>query len=276
MVRVKRTLLIDTDIIAYQVASACQRTTIDLETGKETHEADEKEAFKTLAKVIKGLERTLESSRTIMCLTDAANFRKEILPSYKANRKDITKPVLLGALRAHVHQEYETFQRPSLEADDVMGILQTIGDVPGLIEGERVIVSEDKDMKQIPGLLFNPGKPQLGVKYTGENGADYVHLYQTLIGDTTDNYKGCPRIGPKKAELILAPWFSHGENRHPDPEWKELAWRAVVTAFEGKGLTEADALVQAQVARICRSEDYSFESKQPIPWTPVHTRKKAA
>ncbi len=272
----KRTLLIDTDIVAYQIASACQHTSIDLSTGIETHEADEAEAFRTLAKVIKGLERTLESSRTIMCLTDPCNFRKAILPSYKANRKDITKPVLLGALRAHVHDTYETFQRPGLEADDVMGILQTVGDVPGLIEGERVIVSEDKDMKQIPGFLFNPGKPQLGVVYTGPNGADYVHLYQTLIGDTTDNYKGCPRIGPKKAEVILAPWFTQGENRHPDPEWRELAWLSVVSAFEAKGLTEEDALVQSQVARICRSEDYDFLNKQPILWTPLHSRKKVA
>ena len=42
-------------------------------------------------------------------------------------------------------------------------------------------------------------------------------------------------------------------------------------AFEKKGLTEDDALLQARVARILRASDYDFKKKEPIMWTPVRT-----
>jgi hypothetical protein len=43
-------------------------------------------------------------------------------------------------------------------------------------------------------------------------------------------------------------------------------WEAVVAAFEKAKLTEADALVQAQVARICRASDYDFKTKKVKLW----------
>jgi DNA polymerase-1 len=41
-----------------------------------------------------------------------------------------------------------------------------------------------------------------------------------------------------------------------------------VCAFKGKGRTEADALLQARVARILRSCDYDLGARRVIPWTP--------
>ena len=84
--------------------------------------------------------------------------------------------------------------------------------------------------------------------------ADYNHLYQTLIGDTADNYKGCPGIGSVGAHKILD---------------ESPTWEAVVAAFEKKGLDEEEALLQARVARILRAEDYDFKKKVPKMWTPV-------
>jgi DNA polymerase-1 len=77
---------------------------------------------------------------------------------------------------------------------------------------------------------------------------------QTLQGDSVDGYKGCPGIGPKKAEKILAD--------STDP------WGDIVSAYMGKGLTEDDALVQAQVARICQHQNYNYDTAEVIPWTP--------
>jgi DNA polymerase-1 len=45
----------------------------------------------------------------------------------------------------------------------------------------------------------------------------------------------------------------------------------VVAAFESKGLTEEDALVQARVARICRASDYDFKTKEVKLWNPPVT-----
>ena len=78
-----------------------------------------------------------------------------------------------------------------------------------------------------------------------------MHLYQTLVGDSTDNYKGCPGIGPKKASAML----------DIDPSWDTVAG-----AFQKAGLTEAEALVQAQVAKILRHEDYNFDLEEVILW----------
>jgi DNA polymerase-1 len=148
---------------------------------------------------------------------------------------------------------YDTFQRPYLEADDVMGILST----SNIIKGKKIIVSEDKDMKTIPGWLFNPRKDAEEANLISAEEADYWFYYQTLVGDSTDNYKGCPGIGPVKAEKILM---------------EESSWDAVLYTYLCKGLTEQDAITQARVARICRASDYDFTHKQPIPWRPKNER----
>jgi len=81
----------------------------------------------------------------------------------------------------------------------VMGILAT---KPGNREKypSLIVISQDKDMKTLPATVWN-GKDL--VTYT-EAEADYWHMYQTLVGDAADGYKGCPKVGPVKAEKLLA------------------------------------------------------------------------
>jgi len=258
-----RTLLIDGDIDAYQIASRCE-TKVDWGDGIESKSADSEEAKKQIDDRYRALKKMLGADRLIVCLSDSQNFRKEILPSYKANRKNTIKPALLFELRKYLHESYEVFQRPMLEADDVMGILSTMGD-NDLISGERIIISIDKDMKNVPGLLFNPGHPNHGTIEISRERADYYHMQQTLTGDPTDGYSGCPGIGRAKAQRALTKQTAD-----------QTLWELVVAQFVAKGLTEADALVQAQVARICRAEDYDFINKRPIPWQPPKGQKEAA
>ena len=91
-------------------------------------------------------------------------------------------------------------------------------------------------------------------------------MMQTLMGDSTDGYKGCPNIGPAKARKLLD---------EPGTFSLEGMWDIVVGTYErasikgeSLGLGEADALVQAQVARICRSNNYNFDTKEVLPWLP--------
>ena len=72
----------------------------------------------------------------------------------------------------------------SLEADDVLGILAT---EPS--NEERIIVSIDKDLYQIPAKISKDGKT---FEEISENEANYWHMMQTLTGDSTDGYSGCP------------------------------------------------------------------------------------
>lgn len=248
------TLLIDGDVIAYQIAAAAEVAT-DWGDDFWTLHADAAEAKQTLDAWILNITQVLSGTRLIVALTDKQNFRKDILPSYKANRIGTRKPLILAALKDHLRQTTEVFERPGLEADDCLGILATMGDNK-LIKGDRVIVSIDKDFKQIPGKTYNPSHPELGVQEITKQKADFWHLYQTLIGDATDGYKGCPGVGPVKATKALANLVG------------KAAWDAIEEAFKDAGFGPEEALIQARVARILRAEDYNFTTKEPILWTP--------
>lgn len=257
--------LLDADIIAYKLASTAQRTYRF--PGLE-EPAVACEEFDTLPQRIEAevekLVHKLKATGVIVCLScpTADNWRLKVLPSYKGNRSGVAKPVHLQAVKDYMAEAYPSYRRDTLEADDIMGILSTMNGLPKSFleqhpefdpKAKKVIVSEDKDMKTVPGWLFNPAKDS-SPKLISDTEADYWHLYQTLIGDATDGYKGCPGVGPKKAEAILASC--------------EEPWEYVVEAYEAKGLTEEDALVQARVARICRVTDYDFKKKEVILWTP--------
>jgi|TARA_B100001142_G_scaffold96522_2_gene98401 DNA polymerase-1 len=243
----KKTVLIDGDILLYRIATAAE------EAAEFAHNVvaawvDMEEAKNTVRSSIDEILSSTKTNEAVICLTSSTNFRKEILPSYKANRKGNRKPIAFGPLRDWVTEEYNTYERDDLEADDLLGILATH---PTLIEGYKVIYSQDKDLLQIPGFHFNFDSQSV-TKITKEEG-DYQHYFQTLTGDRVDNYIGCPTCGPKKAEKILA---------------NNSNWNSVVSAFDKQGLSEKDALIQAQVSRILRHTDYDFNKREVKLWVP--------
>jgi DNA polymerase-1 len=247
----KTTLLIDADAILYQHAYRNQ-STFNFGDGEPcVHTDSERAKIEMIEELDKWMSR-LGADDLIICLSDPARryFRHDVLPTYKAGRSE-SRPVLLDDLADVLKGQYETFVRPKLEADDVMGILSTH---PRLVKGEKIIVSPDKDMLTIPGRLYNPRTDEETA--VTEDEADRWHIYQTLVGDSCDGYAGCPRIGPKKAAKAME-----------DCPTADL-WETVVSLFEAKGLTEDDALIQARVARICRAVDYDFRKKAVKLWTP--------
>ncbi len=195
------------------------------------------------------------ATNVIVALSDASNFRYRVYPRYKHNRKDKRPPLLRAALKEYVQARYDCFLRPDLEGDDVLGILSTS---PHIVKGDKIIVSTDKDMKTVPGKLYNSGWKEYSE--ITERAADYHHLMQTLTGDATDGYPGCPGIGPKRAEAILSGML---KDDAPVADY----WSKVVATYEKAGLSEEYALTQARVARICRA-DYDFKKKEVILWTP--------
>ena len=184
--------------------------------------------------------------KIVLCFSGEDNFRKKIYPLYKQNRVGKRKPVCYHAIVDWCKRNYESITRPNLEADDLCGILATRH------KGHTVIISADKDYKCIPSVFYNFMKRELYVIDEGE--ADYFHLMQTLMGDTADNYTGCPGIGAKTAQKLFAD--------------KGVSWETVVEAFKKKGLSESYALTQAQVARILRDENYDSKTGEIIPWFP--------
>lgn len=252
------TLLLDADIIAFKIASVSQKTVqFDPEDEPCVHADDWEDVVPRIHSAIDALKEYLRTDDVIVCLScpTAENFRLDVLPSYKGKRDYSKRPVHLGPIKDYMEANWPSYRRPRLEADDIMGILST--------SKGGIIVSEDKDMQTIPGLLFNPAKDTKARRITVSE-ADRFHLYQTLVGDTVDCYSGCPGIGPVKAEW----WLSSPE--------LGASWEAVEAAYWSKGLTEEDALIQARVARILRASDFNFNEKRPLLWTPDSAPKCGA
>jgi DNA polymerase-1 len=271
----KRTLLIDADILAYQTASANQKK-YDWGDDVISVSADLEGAKEAAREILDDLMADLEADDLVICLSDELNnFRKGIYPAYKSHRKGTERPVHLYDMKDWLAAEYPTQLWQNLEADDVMGILSTEPH-----DGERVIVSEDKDMQTIPGLLFNPRKDTEVRTITLEQ-ANRFHLWQTVCGDATDGYPGCPGAGPQMAEAVLdgLMWveqpklFKSGPRKGTEiMEWVKTIdedtsdWERIVACYNKFGLTEKDALVQANLARILRHGD--LDGNRVIPWVP--------
>ena len=243
----ERTLLIDGDILLYAEAAAVEEV-YDWGDDIWTLHGDAKVAKERVDTWLKDIQEKLEATHLVITLTDHINWRKEVLPTYKHNRKSKRKPVVFPVLRDYVSETYKTMLWETLEADDVMGILAT----DPKDKTDKIIVSGDKDLKTIPGKLYNPDHPEDGIMEISLEQANYTHLTQALTGDATDGYSGCPGVGPKTAPKILI----------------EGVWSEVVGAYEKVGLTEEDALIQARVSRILRHEEFNRKTTEVKLWTP--------
>ena len=135
------TLLIDGDIICYEAASAVEQET-DWGDDLWTLHSDLAEAKAMVLAKLLGWQGRF-SANLVIAFSDSANFRKDVYPEYKSNRKSKRKPLAYKALKQWIEGEFITYQRPSLEGDDVLGILATH---PTVIKGRKIIVSIDKVM----------------------------------------------------------------------------------------------------------------------------------
>jgi len=246
------TLLVDGDVLKYRFGFSAEWELDFGDTGV-IHHTDEQKADQKVHGFIHKWVEVTKADRVVVALSDDENFRLDILPSYKANRTNARSPLLKQYIVDLLREYYETIERPRLEADDVMGILSTSKKI---IPGKKIILSIDKDMQTIPGWFLNPNEDEVP-RLIYHQEADYYHMFQTLTGDSVDNYKGCPGVGEKRAQAILA-----------GAEDVSEMWDRVVDAYEKKGLTEADALIQARVARICRNTDWNFKKRKVKLWQP--------
>lgn len=243
--------LYDTDIFAFQVAA-----TSETKTPFGTYSFSEKQAFKSFDARISEVAETLKLTKVIMCLTDKQNYRYSVLPSYKGNRDRDTRPELLTAVKEYAAETYTSYIRPELEADDVMGILATH---PTLLDGDKIIISEDKDMRTVSAKVYNPRHPDRGIQDISPHDAAAFHMWQTICGDATDGYGGAKGIG-KASEYAL------DITALPMSEM----WGEVLMAYAQVRQTEADAIVQAQMAKILTSPYYDFQNKEVKLWTPIN------
>lgn len=245
----KKVLLIDGDILAYKIATANE---VDTHWGNGfwTLHCDEIQCKHEVDAKIEDLGQSLQADDYVVALTDKNNFRKDVLPSYKDNRKQRRKPMVLNALRDYIMEKHNGIMWKNLEADDVMGIMAT---EPHPTE-DRIIVSIDKDMRQIPAKVSRDGET---VEEIPQRLADYWFMIQTLAGDSTDGYTGLPNVGVKTAEKMI--------KQYTNVPLLDL-WKIVVGAYKSKGYSKKEALQQARVAHILRHKEYNKKTGKVKLW----------
>lgn len=236
-------LLIDADFLVYKCCAA-NETEIDWGNDVIMVTSNFSQALQMVQEELYRVASNLGVyDDSILFFSDSTNFRKTIDPEYKGHRNR-KKPCGYRRIINALTQEYPVVVLPTLEADDGIGIYATK-------ESGHIICSPDKDMKQIPGTLYDFTNEVITI--TKEEG-DRWHLIQTMSGDQTDGYAGVPGIGIKRAAALLD---KHGSS-----------WQTVLDAFAEKGLGEEIALTNARLAKILQHSDYDFQSSTIRPWCP--------
>jgi 5'-3' exonuclease len=136
------------------------------------------------------------------------NFRKEVDPEYKANRDPNHKPTYLDELRKYLLTHHQGFLTQGCEADDFFAHAKKDAEKEGKV---AIIVSIDKDLKQIPGLHYNPVKEEL--TEVSENAARSMFWRQMLEGDSVDNIKGIKGVGKMRAKKYIPEGLSDDKSK---------------------------------------------------------------
>jgi len=173
--------LVDGDLIAYRTAATCEN---EMEAVNRWRIDD------TLQLIYEAV--SLEGNKGTIYLTGSNNFRKQLDPEYKANRRDKPKPKWLQYCREYLISKWNAEVTEGCEADDAMGCNQTV---------DTIICSLDKDMLMIPGRHYNWVKQEF--RTVNELEALQSFWQSALIGDVSDNIKGIYGVGPVKAKRAL-------------------------------------------------------------------------
>lgn len=141
-------------------------------------------------------------------------FRHEAYPPYKAQREETPEDIKLSV--PYIKEILQAMHIPVLqadgfEADDVIGTLATKAGQAGV---ETYMLTPDKDYGQLiaPNVfMFKPrhgggydkiGESEIKEKY-GIDSAHKVIDLLALMGDSADNYPGCPGVGEKTAVKLI-------------------------------------------------------------------------
>ena len=235
---------VDADFTVYK---NCASAEYDVDYGNDVIVVQSKfsDALKNVQYDLKRIEDNFfGDTEIVLFFSDSVNFRKKIYPEYKGHRNR-KKPCGYKRVIRELENLYEVVTLPELEADDALGIYAT--KYPG-----NCVVSPDKDLRQIPGQLYNLDEM---MSVDPEEGRRW-HLIQTLAGDQTDGYSGAPGYGVKTATKLF--------------EAQGYDWETVVNAFESKGLGEDIALQNARLAKILTNQEYDFKELQVKLWSPTN------
>lgn len=141
-------------------------------------------------------------------------FRHDAFPEYKAQREETPEDIKLSV--PLIKQVLEAMHIPILqvdgfEADDIIGTIATRFGADGI---DTFMLTPDKDYGQLIGpnvFMYRPrhgggyeilGEKEVEAKYGIPTPAQVIDLL-ALMGDSADNFPGCPGVGEKTAAKLI-------------------------------------------------------------------------
>ena len=225
--------------------------------------------------------RSLQDWKPTYCViafdTSAPTFRHERFEEYKAQRAEM--PPELRPQFGRVKQLMQAFDVPifeldGYEADDIIGTISRLADAQGI---DTVILTGDRDTFQLitPRVRVDLSysiqdrkvydEAELAARYSGLTSSQQPD-FKALLGDTSDNIPGVPRVGEKRAISLLTAFHDlEGVYQHLDevtpPSVKESLSENRERAFENRILTTIDRQVPLEFdLDACRFGQYKRQS----------------
>ena len=160
----------------------------------------------------RSLVEKMKADKIIVALEGRPNFRYDLYPEYKANRKadpaDEAKASEYADFKRQMNiiidilkkLPLEILKHPEYEGDDLIGKLVT-----SVYKNDKcIVITGDTDFIQLFDQhddvhIYNP------IKKDWVKSPDYNYvLWKSMVGDTSDNIKGIHRVGPKTAQKVLS------------------------------------------------------------------------
>lgn len=197
-------------------------------------------------------------------------FRNEAFPAYKAQREatpeDIKKsvPIIKQILGAY---HIPCLQVEGFEADDIIGTLAMKSGKKGI---DTYMLTPDKDYGQLVGehvWMYRPrhgggyetlGEKEICAKYSINSPLQVIDIL-ALMGDTADNFPGCPGVGEKTAIKLINQFGSIDEMLQRTQEIKGKLREKVENAIEDIKMSQFLATIRTDVPIDLKLDDLKVE-----------------
>lgn len=233
-------LLVDGDLVAYRNAAATQGVHYSVNSVTTKYHKDAKKLVDSITEegkepdysiiekhvvpepiehALGNLKRTMEESIqtveqltgrpvVVRCyLTADVLFRDEVSATYKKSREGVERPAHLKACKKFLEDYYDAKTVNGYEADDLIAMQHTL-----VGSDNAVVMSIDKDLKQLPGQHFDFTKKTM--ETVAPEDARHNFWIQVLVGDKVDDIQGLHGVGPVTAKKILDEAYGKSENKY--------------------------------------------------------------
>lgn len=190
--------IVDTDSIVYRCGLADKTQTEPLEHTLYS-------VKQTLNGILDNFERKDEAQ---IYIQGGGNYRNLVatIQQYKGNRDPSKRPVYFDEIRTYLMEYHGAILVNRMETDDAVGICITRD------KENTVAVHIDKDIDGVSGNHWHFTK-EIFYEVSPED-ADFFFWTQVMTGDSSDNIRGIPKVGPKTAQKMLQPHYGSWVDLH--------------------------------------------------------------